>query len=125
MAMTLTTLLEIFFKQKGDSCGNKQPCVLGKKPDGLAGSLEKKAHNRANQPGKHGTEPRANVFEAFPQSFASGFQSVSDRADDSPDCDSSGVKNSYQSNTVFFKVLCESSKDNLSPDLKNTNGKRY
>jgi len=48
--------------------------VLYKRPDGLAGSFEKKANNRANQPGQHGTELRANVFEAFPQSFAAAFK---------------------------------------------------
>ena len=96
-------LLKILFKQKGHRSKNEQPGVLGQKP--LARGFEKKAHNRANQPGQQRTKFRGNIFEAISQSFAGGFQTSGEDPDDSSDCGPGSEKNSGQCRSMFFEDL--------------------
>ena len=62
LAVKLTSLLKIFFEQKAHHSKNKQPGVLGQKPNRLARSFEQKARNRAYQPGQQRTKFRTNIF---------------------------------------------------------------
>jgi len=78
LAVKLTSLLKIFFEQKGHHSKNEQPGVLCQKPNSLARSFEQKARNRAYQPWQQRSKFSTNIFQAFPQSFASGFQSFCD-----------------------------------------------
>jgi len=48
--------------------------VLGQKPDDLASGFEKKAHNRANQPGQREPSFAATSLRPFPKALAVAFK---------------------------------------------------
>ena len=62
--------------QESDGSLDQQPGVLSQKADDLAGGFEKKAHNRAEEPGQQKRGFFADLFQTVPQSLARGFQSL-------------------------------------------------
>ena len=85
--LVLTTLFDVFFKQKDHHGQDKWPGVLSKIANHLPSGFEKQACDLADLPEHHWTELHAYFFETIPQSLTSGFQSLCDRAHNYPNCD--------------------------------------
>ena len=77
--------------------------MFGEEADGLSSGLEKEVRDLANQPGQQRAKLSPDFFEAAGHSFSGCFQSFGYRADNRPNRDARGKKESCNSNVVFFE----------------------
>jgi len=80
-----------------------QQGVFGEEADGLGSGVEKEVRDLANQLGQQRAKLSPDFFEAAGHCFSGCFQSFGYRADNCPNSDASGKKDSRNSNVVFFE----------------------
>ena len=79
--------------------------MFGEEADCLGSGFEKELRDLAKEPGQQRAKFRPDFFEAAGHCFSGRFQSIGYRADNRPNCDARGKKDSSNSNAVFFENL--------------------
>ena len=91
--------------------------MLAKKADRLRGGIEKEARHLADQPRQQRAQARHDLFKTASYCFASGFQSVGDGTDNSPDRDTHRKDDRVRVTPYFLKFSRIFSRRGMAPSL--------
>ena len=80
-----------------------------------SGCFEKEAHNQSNQTGQHKTNFQTRILETVSLRLAGGFQSLSESANDSLDCNFRSEKNTIHHHAIFIEDLFDSFRERPRP----------